>query len=144
MDRRRRAQLPPQLVTWARTQPDLATAWASCERLDWLIDLGDALPLDDTSRRALVSAVANVDSYEPTFLRLTPTRLRIAEAWAHRSDADSLDIVGTMRFEDYRNGILVAVPLVITAMLILQYRVHVPPRFADWNVTVTQPYLPIP
>jgi hypothetical protein len=119
------AKLPPELVEWARTQPDLATAWTSCERVDWLIDLGATLPLDETSQRALVSAAANLDLDDPTFLRLTPCRRRIAEVWAHRSGAGAFDILGTMRYEDIKNGIVVALPLAITAMLLLQYDVHV-------------------
>jgi hypothetical protein len=38
-----------ELVAWARTQPDYETAWATCDRGDWLLWLVDAL--DDNAGR---------------------------------------------------------------------------------------------
>jgi hypothetical protein len=42
-----------EAVSWARTQPDYETAWAACERGDWLIWLADRLRED---RRTIVRA----------------------------------------------------------------------------------------
>jgi hypothetical protein len=120
------AKLPPELVAWARTQPDLATAWGTCPRVEWLVDLGTTLDLDETSRRALVRACAEVVFDDATFLRLTPSRNRIAGAWATHRNAASLDILGTLPFEDYKNGILVGLPIAVIVMLVLQYHFHVP------------------
>jgi hypothetical protein len=119
-----RVPLSPDLVTWARTQPDLATAWTTCERVDWLIDLGTALDLDDTSQRALVVAAVSVLRLEaePTLLRLRPVGYMIAEAWALRCDADALDLLNTRRFDDYRNATIAYVPIALTALLWMQYR----------------------
>jgi hypothetical protein len=42
----------PNFVTWAKTQPDLQTAWAACKRSDWMLWMLDR---------------ANVDKYDPRF-----------------------------------------------------------------------------
>lgn len=47
-----------EAVTWARTQPDLATAWATCERGDWLLWLAGKVCAGPRSqaRKTLVRA----------------------------------------------------------------------------------------
>ncbi len=73
-----------------------------------------------------MSACAEVIFDDPKFLRLTPAAHQVASAWASRGDAASLDILGLMRFDDFTNGIVVSLPVVLTVMLVLQYHFHAP------------------
>src|SRR6185312_2210148 len=86
-----RASLPPELVAWARTQPDLQTAWSSCDRLDWMIDFGAARATDDTLQRALTYAGCSLFSTDPWIFRLRPAGVRVARAWATRGTVADLD-----------------------------------------------------
>jgi hypothetical protein len=121
-----RASWSAELLAWARTQPDLQTAWASCERLDWQIELGVALAVDDTTQRALVTAGVRLILDEPWLLRLRPAGFRIAEAWALRQNAGYLDLIGTRRFEDSQNAIVVTTATALALLLLLQVRFHAP------------------
>ncbi|MFA7250084.1 MAG: putative immunity protein [Dehalococcoidia bacterium] len=49
-----------EATEWARTQPDLATAWSECQRGDWMLWLAGKLagPVGDPRRRLLVGAAA--------------------------------------------------------------------------------------
>ena len=78
-----------EAVEWARTQPDYATAWAVCERGDWLLWLIGRLsgPPDSESRRRLVGAAADCEALAlPIFEARYPgdTRPRVAIETARR------------------------------------------------------------
>ena len=109
------------------TKPDFETAWATCERVDWLLDLAGAFDLDEPSQRALVAgAAASLTRKEPTLLRLRPPGYRIAEAWAMGGDAESLDMMNTRRFDDYKNAVLLYLPIAVAAILFIHYRTDWP------------------
>ncbi len=51
----------PDSIAWAAEQPDFATAWATCDRADWLLWLGGRLAVQDSEgHRALVRAAVSV------------------------------------------------------------------------------------
>jgi hypothetical protein len=122
----RHSSLSPELLACARSQPSFDAAWSVCERVDWLIDLAGVFDLDDASQRALVVAAVATFSDEPKFLRLRPARFLIAEAWANRRDAESLDLLGTRRFDDYFNATYVYVPIALVAICFIIYRTDWP------------------
>jgi hypothetical protein len=83
-----------EAVVWARTQPDLPTAWAACERGDWLLWLAGRTCGERGSaahRRLVLAACACARLALPIWEAQYPddTRPRVAietaEAWA-RSD----------------------------------------------------------
>jgi hypothetical protein len=45
-----------QALAWAATQPDAATAWAVCERADWLLWIASRLATTDEARRRVALA----------------------------------------------------------------------------------------
>lgn len=52
-----------EAVEWAKTQPDLETAWANCPRSDWMLWLDDKMSLFTDSERRLMACA---------FVRRTP------------------------------------------------------------------------
>jgi len=77
-------------MDWARTQPDLATAWATCPRGDWLLWLWDRYcggPMDDRRRPLVLAACECARSALPIFEAQYPTdkrpraSLELAERW---------------------------------------------------------------
>jgi len=43
-------------IVWALTQPDAATAWAACERADWMLWIAARLATADEARRSVTLA----------------------------------------------------------------------------------------
>jgi len=84
-------------MDWARTQPDLATAWATCPRGDWMLWLWDQYcggpmddrrrPLDDRRRPLVLAACECARSTLPIFEAQCPNdkrpraALELAERW---------------------------------------------------------------
>jgi hypothetical protein len=73
-------------LTWAATQPDAATAWAACERGDWLLWIAARTATNEEQRRAVTLAACAVAR---TSLRHVPAGeerpricLEVTEAWA--------------------------------------------------------------
>lgn len=81
----------PDAVEWARTQPDLATAWATCERVDWMLWLAGRVagPPGDDSRRPLVLAACECAERVLPLIRnewaqaIATAAIQTAQAWAH-------------------------------------------------------------
>jgi hypothetical protein len=79
-----------EAVVWARTQPDLAAAWASCERGDWLLWLAGRIcqPNSAAHRQVVRAAVGCARLALPLFTAAYPDdprprqALDAAEAWA--------------------------------------------------------------
>ena len=95
----------PDAVEWLRTaaHPDLASAWAACQRGDWLLWLAARLsgpPWSDSRRPLVLAACACAREALPAFEARYPADLRprhaldTAEAWC--------------RSEATREGVLVA------------------------------------
>ena len=70
-------------VDWCRTQPDLATAWAACERADWMLWLAGRLsgPAGDPRRITLALACADCTDTVPQS-PIGAECLRVLRAWA--------------------------------------------------------------
>ena len=70
-------------VGWCRTQPDLATAWAACERADWMLWLAGRLsgPAGDPRRITLALACADCADTVPQS-PIGAECLRVLRAWA--------------------------------------------------------------
>jgi hypothetical protein len=70
-------------IAWAQTQPDAATAWAACERGDWLLWLAARVHLD---RKLLVPAACACARQALDYIPDGEDRPRLAietaEAWA--------------------------------------------------------------
>jgi hypothetical protein len=69
-------------VTWAETQPDLATAWANCERADWMLWLAGRVagPIGDPRRIPLALATADCADTVPQGATGAEC-LRVLRAW---------------------------------------------------------------
>lgn len=78
---------PPDLRAWLQTQSSLDSAWANCDRADWLLWLARRQPGDDLQQRRLAGAAAlAVRGFDPTS---PPEReLRLATAWGNSSFSD--------------------------------------------------------
>ena len=78
----------PEAITWARGYPDLAAAWAVCERGDWMLWLAGKLsgPPDNPSRKRLVLAACECARLVLVHVPAGEDRPRIAietaERWA--------------------------------------------------------------
>ena len=72
-----------EAVDWCRTQPDLATAWAACERADWMLWLAGRLsgPAGDPRRITLALACADCAETVPQSPGDAEC-LRVVRAWA--------------------------------------------------------------
>ena len=72
-----------EAVDWCRTQPDLATAWAACERADWMLWLAGRLsgPAGDPRRITLALACADCTDTVPQS-PIGAECLRVLRAWA--------------------------------------------------------------
>ena len=72
-----------EAVDWCRTQPDLATAWAACERADWMLWLAGRLsgPAGDPRRITLALACADCTDTVPQSPGGAEC-LRVLRAWA--------------------------------------------------------------
>ncbi len=119
-----RAPLSPELMAWARKQPDPQTAWASCERIDWILDLGIARAVDDATQRALTYAACRANPTEPRGPRIRPAWFQIAEAWALRRGVDYFDPAGAGQLVDWQNACVVVLPVAVGLLLVLQYWIH--------------------
>ncbi len=85
-----------EAVEFARTQPDLATAWKNCERGDWMLWLAGRLagPAGDDRRRPLTLAACGCARLAlERFEKRNPAESRprraieTAESWARNSGA---------------------------------------------------------
>ena len=81
-------------VDWCRTQPDLATAWAACERADWMLWLAGRLsgPAGDPRRITLALACADCAETVPQSPAGSEC-LRVLRAWT-RGEATITDVRG--------------------------------------------------
>ena len=78
-------------VEWAREQPDLATAWATCERGDWMLWLAGRLsgPPEGEGRKTLVLAACDCAELSLRYIReewsrdVAAATLEVTRAWAH-------------------------------------------------------------
>ena len=72
-----------EAIAWAESQPNAATAWAACERGDWLLWLAARVNLD---RKLLVQAACACARQALQYIRPGEDRPRLAieaaEAWA--------------------------------------------------------------
>jgi hypothetical protein len=72
-----------EAIAWAQTQPDASTAWAACERGDWLLWLAAKVHLD---RKLLVRAACacarQALQYIPDGEERPRLAIETAEAWA--------------------------------------------------------------
>jgi len=92
-----------QAVAWCLTQPDLETAWQTCERGDWMLWLAGRLsgPVGDPRRILLAIAAADcaqpaVDAMREGAVKAASVEcLRVTRAWA--DGAASLDDVRMAR-----------------------------------------------
>ena len=92
-----------QAVAWCLTQPDLETAWQTCERGDWMLWLAGRLsgPVGDPRRILLAIAAADcaqpaVDAMREGAVKPASVEcLRVTRAWA--DGAASLDDVRMAR-----------------------------------------------
>jgi hypothetical protein len=73
-------------LVWALTQPDAATAWATCERADWLLWIAGRLASTDDARKLVVLAACACARTALGRVPVGEDRPRIcietAEAWA--------------------------------------------------------------
>jgi len=134
-----RASLPPELVAWARTQPDLQTAWSSCDRLDWMIDFGAARATDDTLQRALTYAGCSLFSTDPWIFRLRPAGVRVARAWATRGTVADLDSKDPRQGEDWQNACVIVLPIAVALLGLYQYGLHASPTTLKVIGALTMP-----
>ena len=81
-------------VDWCGTQPDLATAWAACERADWMLWLAGRLSgqVGDTRRVTLALACADCTDTVPQS-PIGAECLRVLRAWAS-GEATITDVRG--------------------------------------------------
>ena len=83
-------------VNWCDTQPDFATAWASCERGDWMLWLVgiQAGPPGDDKRKPLVLATCECArlalGHFPKSEERPRTAIETAEKWARGEDGVTL------------------------------------------------------
>jgi hypothetical protein len=83
---------PAELAAWLQTQHSIESAWANCDRADWLLWLARRRPLDESQQRRLVGAAAlAIRACDPT--RSPPRELRLAVAWSSL-DLDDPDPTG--------------------------------------------------
>jgi hypothetical protein len=78
---------PPDLRAWLQTQPSLESAWANCDRADWLFWLARRHPADDLQQRRIVGAAAltiRMSDAPPVPAR----ELRLATAWSSGDFSD--------------------------------------------------------
>ena len=86
-------------VAWVDGQPDAATAWAACERGDWMLWLLCRLagPPESDSRRTLVLAACACARLSLWCVRPGETRplasIETAERWARKTGGVTLDMV---------------------------------------------------
>ena len=90
-----------EAVEFARTQPDLATAWKNCERGDWMLWLAGRLagPAGDDRRRPLTLAACGcarlaLEQFEKRNSAESRPRKAIetAESWARNSGATLAEV----------------------------------------------------
>ena len=94
------AQLNPcsDAMVWLKTQPNARTAWATCQRGDWMLWLAGVLagPPGSDSRRPLVLAACDCAElskpYWPTGDDRPANALSVARSWA-RNEGATLDDV---------------------------------------------------
>ena len=86
-------------VVWARTQPSLAVAWATCKRADWMLWLAVRLsgpPESDSHRKAVVAACAcarKALKHVPEGETRPQQVIDMAERWANGESGVTLDDV---------------------------------------------------
>ncbi len=88
-----------EAIMWAKGYPDIESAWAACERGDWMLWLAGRylVPADSEGRRRLVLAACgcarlalrHVPAGEERPLRA----IEVAEKWARKEAAVTLDDV---------------------------------------------------
>ena len=98
-------------VVWARTQPDAATAWAVCERGDWMLWIAGyyaGAPWSEARRPLVLAACECVEVWLPDVgdeVRSTITSaVQTWQAWAHGeatreqvlADRDALDALADL------------------------------------------------
>ena len=78
----------PEAIVWLRTQPDFETAWANCQRGDWMLWLLGRLCRTIEDRKILVRtacACARLSlQYVPPDEQRPRIAIETAEAWANR------------------------------------------------------------
>ena len=95
------AELNPcsDAMAWLKTQPNAKTAWATCQRGDWMLWLAGRLagPPGSDSRRPLVLSACDcaelVQAHWPAKDNRPAEALRVARSWA-RNEGATLDDVG--------------------------------------------------
>ena len=91
-----------EAVDWARTQPDAHTAWATCQRGDWMICMAAQRCMQgDPTHRAVVLAACECARLSLKHVPEGEDRPRVAietaECWARREGGVTLDDVREAR-----------------------------------------------
>jgi len=126
---------PPGFAAWGACQTNLAEAWSSCERADWLLWIALQFPLTDARKRTLIAAVGAAmpvpeKRWWLRILRYAPSILEITSDWARGISLAEVENDSWSKWDD------------LTSALIFGFTIGVPVQF--WIIFATsRPDIPI-